>query len=141
MLCKRNVREVSGHMLTLCVLNNYFSAMQKIDSDSESDFVLNVRKQIIFMNCVLYTTENRGSQWYAQFANWAHTGHENGKCGFCGRFQARPIYPHLAVGGRVMPTGPTHVTKMGNVGSVGVFRASHLTTFGTRGQGNALRGS
>ena len=40
-----------------------------------------------------------------------------------------------------LPTGPTQVTKAGNVGSVDVFRAAHLSTFGPRGQGNALRGS
>ena len=38
-----------------------------------------------------------------------------------------------------LPTGPTQVTKTGNVGSVDVFRAAHLSTFGPRGQGNALR--
>ena len=38
-------------------------------------------------------------------------------------------------------TGPTQVTKTRNVGSVDVFRAAHLFTFGPRGQGNALRGS
>ena len=36
---------------------------------------------------------------------------------------------------------PTQVTKTGNVGSVDVFRAAHLFTFGPRGQGNELRGS
>ena len=41
----------------------------------------------------------------------------------------------------ILPTGPTQVTKMGNVGSVDVFRAAHLSTFDPRGQGNALRGS
>ena len=40
-----------------------------------------------------------------------------------------------------LPTGPTKITKMGNMGSVDVFRAAHLSTFGPRGQGNALRGS
>ena len=40
-----------------------------------------------------------------------------------------------------LPTGPTQVTKTGNVGSVDFFRAAHLSTFGPRGQGNALRGS
>ena len=40
-----------------------------------------------------------------------------------------------------LPTGPTQVTKMGNVCSVDVFRAGHLSTFGPRGQGIALRGS
>ena len=40
-----------------------------------------------------------------------------------------------------LPTGPTQVTKTRNVGSVDVFRAAHLFTFGPRGQGNALRGS
>ena len=40
-----------------------------------------------------------------------------------------------------LPTGPTQVTKTGNVGSVDVFRAAHLFTFGPREQGNALRGS
>ena len=41
----------------------------------------------------------------------------------------------------ILPTGPTHVMKTGNVGSVNVFRVAHLFTFGPRGQGNALRGS
>ena len=40
-----------------------------------------------------------------------------------------------------LPTGPTQVTKTGNVGSVHVFSASHLSTFGPKGQGNKLRGS
>ena len=40
-----------------------------------------------------------------------------------------------------LPTVPTQVTKTGNVGSVDVFRVAHLSTFGPRGQGNALRGS
>ena len=40
-----------------------------------------------------------------------------------------------------LPTGPTQVTKTRNVGSVDVFRAAHLSTFGPRGQSNALRGS
>ena len=40
-----------------------------------------------------------------------------------------------------LPTGPTQVTKTGNVGAVDVFRAAHLFTFGPRGQDNALRGS
>ena len=40
-----------------------------------------------------------------------------------------------------LPTGPTEITKTGNVASVDVFRAAHLSTFGPRGQGNALRGS
>ena len=40
-----------------------------------------------------------------------------------------------------LPTGPTQVTNTGNVGSVDVFRAAHLSTFGPRGQVNALRGS
>ena len=40
-----------------------------------------------------------------------------------------------------LPIVPTQVTKTGNVGSVDVFRAAHLSTFGPRGQGNALRGS
>ena len=39
-----------------------------------------------------------------------------------------------------LPTGPTRVMKMGNVGSVDVFTAAHLFTFGLRGQGNALKG-
>ena len=41
----------------------------------------------------------------------------------------------------ILPTGPTQVTKTGNVCSVNVFRAAHLFTFIPRGQGNALRGS
>ena len=40
-----------------------------------------------------------------------------------------------------LPTPHTQVTKTANVGSVDVFRAAHLSTFGPRGQGNALRGS
>ena len=39
-----------------------------------------------------------------------------------------------------LPTGPTEVTKTGNVGSVDDFMAAYLFTFGPRGQGNALRG-
>ena len=38
-------------------------------------------------------------------------------------------------------TGPTLITKAGNVGYVDIFRAAHLFTFGPRGQGIALRGS
>ena len=41
----------------------------------------------------------------------------------------------------ILPTGPTQVTKTGNVGSVDVYRAAHLFTFGISRQGNALRGS
>ena len=33
-----------------------------------------------------------------------------------------------------LPTWPTQVTKTGNVGSVDVFRAAHLFTFGPRGR-------
>ena len=40
-----------------------------------------------------------------------------------------------------LPIVPTQVALRGNVGSVDVFRAAHLSTFATRGQGNALRGS
>ena len=40
----------------------------------------------------------------------------------------------------ILPTGPTQVTKTGNVCSVDVFREAHLFTFGPRGQGIALRG-
>ena len=32
-----------------------------------------------------------------------------------------------------VPTSPTQVTKTGNVGSVDVFRAAHIFTFGPRG--------
>ena len=32
-----------------------------------------------------------------------------------------------------LPSWPTQVTKTGNVGSVDVFRAAHLFTFGLRG--------
>ena len=46
-----------------------------------------------------------------------------------------------ANGKPILPTGPTQVTKTGNVGSVDVFRVAHLFTFGNTGQGNALRGS
>ena len=41
----------------------------------------------------------------------------------------------------ILINGQTQVTKTKNVGSVDVFRATHLFTFGPRGQGNALRGS
>ena len=41
----------------------------------------------------------------------------------------------------ILPTGPIEVRKTGNVGSVDVFMAAHLFTFGPRGQGNALKGS
>ena len=40
-----------------------------------------------------------------------------------------------------LPTGPTQVTKTGNVGSVDAPRASQLFTFGPRGQDIELRGS
>ena len=40
-----------------------------------------------------------------------------------------------------LPTVPTQVALRGNVGSGDVFRAGHLSTFGPRGQGNALRWS
>ena len=36
------------------------------------------------------SAKNRGSQWHAQSEHLTHTGHENGKCGFCGRFQGGP---------------------------------------------------
>ena len=38
-----------------------------------------------------------------------------------------------ANGMHTLPTLPTQVTKTGNVGSVDVFRAAHLFTFGPRG--------
>ena len=41
----------------------------------------------------------------------------------------------------ILSTVPTQVMKTGNVGSVDVFRAAHLFTFGPRVQGNALKGS
>ena len=40
-----------------------------------------------------------------------------------------------------LPTGPTQVTKMGNVFSVDVFSTAHQFTFGPSWQGNALRWS
>ena len=40
-----------------------------------------------------------------------------------------------------LPTGPTEVMKTGNVTSVEVFPAANLFTFGSRGLGNALKGS
>ena len=40
-----------------------------------------------------------------------------------------------------LPIVHTQVTKTANVGSVDVFRADHLFTFGPRGQGISLRGS
>ena len=39
-----------------------------------------------------------------------------------------------------LPNVPTQVALRGNVGSVDVFRAVHLFTFGPSEQGNALRG-
>ena len=36
------------------------------------------------------SAKNKGSQWYAQSEHCAHTGHENRKCWFCGRFQGGP---------------------------------------------------
>ena len=75
----------------------------------------------------------------------------------------RPKYSHLALGGQAiaprgslmvsknpqkigeangmlsLPTGPTQVTKTGNVVFVDVFRAAHLFTFDPRVQCNALR--
>ena len=42
------------------------------------------------VNGLKKSAKNRGSQWYAQSAHWAHTCHENGKCGFCGRFLCGP---------------------------------------------------
>ena len=33
---------------------------------------------------------------------WPTQVTKTGKCGFSGRFQGRPIYSHLALGGRVM---------------------------------------
>ena len=41
----------------------------------------------------------------------------------------------------ILPSGPTQVTKTGNVGSVDVFRAANLFTFCPSWQGNALRWS
>ena len=38
-----------------------------------------------------------------------------------------------------MSSLPTRITKTGNVGSVDVFRVAHLFTFGSSGQGIALR--
>ena len=38
-----------------------------------------------------------------------------------------------------LPTGPTQVTKTGNVRSADVFTAAHLSTFGPRSQSNRLR--
>ena len=49
-------------------------------------------------------------------------------------------HPQKIGEGNGMPSLPK-VTKTGNVGSVDVFRAAHLYTFGNRGQGSALRGS
>ena len=40
-----------------------------------------------------------------------------------------------------LPTRLTQVTKTGNVGSLDAPWAAHLSTFGSRGQGNALRAS
>ena len=40
-----------------------------------------------------------------------------------------------------LPNGPSQVTKTENVGSVDVFSAAHLFTFGPRGKCNALKWS
>ena len=40
-----------------------------------------------------------------------------------------------------LPTAPTLLTKTRNVGSVDVFRAENLFTFGPRSKSIALRGS
>ena len=40
-----------------------------------------------------------------------------------------------------LSNGPTQVTKTENVGSVDVFSAAHLFTFGPRGKCNALKWS
>ena len=45
------------------------------------------------------------------------------------------------IGMPILSTGRTQITKTGNMGSLDVFRAAHLFTFGPRGQGNALRES
>ena len=45
---------------------------------------------IFFVNGFKKSPKNRGSQRYAQSTQWARTDHENGKCGFCGRFQRVP---------------------------------------------------
>ena len=39
------------------------------------------------MNGLKKSAKSRGSQWFAQFAHWSHTGHENGKCGFVDVFR------------------------------------------------------
>ena len=41
----------------------------------------------------------------------------------------------------ILPTGPTQVTKTGNVGSLDAPSAHQLFTFGPRGHGISLRGS
>ena len=38
------------------------------------------------------SAKNRESQWHAQSADWAHTGNENGRCGFYGRFRAVHLF-------------------------------------------------
>ena len=40
----------------------------------------------------------------------------------------------------ILPTGPTQVTKTGNVGSVDDFRAAHIFPFGPRGRVMHLEG-
>ena len=37
------------------------------------------------VNGLKKSANNRESQWYAQSAHFAHTGHAKGKCGFSGR--------------------------------------------------------
>ena len=40
-----------------------------------------------------------------------------------------------------LPTGPKQAAKTEIMGSLDLFRAAYLFTFGPRGQGNSLRGS
>ena len=42
------------------------------------------------MNGLKKSAKSKESQWYAQSAHCAHTGHDKEKCMFCGRFQGRP---------------------------------------------------
>ena len=120
------------------------------------------------VNGLKESSKNRGRQWYAQSAHFAHTGHENGKCGFCGRFQFGPSIQFWPWGagyctervvngliksaknrGRQLYALSAHWAhtdhENGKCGFCGrfqgrAFSAADLSTFDPRGQSVALRG-
>ena len=66
------------------------------------------------MNGLKKSAKNRGSQWHAQSAHLAHTGHVKAKCGFSGRLKksAKGSQWHA------QSTWPTQVTLRQNVSSL-----------------------